>query len=84
MAMGHACCTHDDIRRTPPGSDHPVTAILAVVAILAAILLIGWARVALHGTDDIAALVEDQPAAARTAGAEDEAASSRWATGFSH
>jgi len=88
--MGH-CCTQDDFPRSPePKSEHPVTAALAVVAILLAILLIGWARVEVHGTDDLAALVDEQPgytvvhSASSNAAAENEAASSRWATGFSH
>jgi hypothetical protein len=86
--MGHAC-THDDFPRSPePNGEHPVTAIMAVLAILVAILLITWARVEVHGTADLEALVE-QDAASRSAmsntgAAENEAASSRWATGFSH
>ena len=86
--MGHAC-THDDFPRSPePNGEHPVTAILAIVAILVAILLISWARFEVHGTEDLEGLVE-QDAASRSAisntgAAENEAASSRWATGFSH
>ena len=93
--MGH-CCTPEDFPRSPaPNGEHPVTAVLAVVAILLAILLIGWARIEVHGTDDLATLVDEAPG--RSAGhstghstisnagaAENEAASSRWATGFSH
>jgi hypothetical protein len=48
--MGHAC-THDQF--PGPNKEHPVVAVLAVIAIIAAMLLIGWARLALHGTDDI-------------------------------
>ena len=88
--MGHAC-THDDFPRSPaPDGEHPVTAVLAVVAILLAILLIAWARVEVHGTDDLAALVDEEPgiplnpACPDAGAAENEAASSRWATGFSH
>ncbi len=33
--------------------EHPVTAVIAVVAIVCAILLIMWARVEVHGTTDI-------------------------------
>jgi len=48
--MGHAC-THEHF--TGPDKEHPVVAILAVIAIVAAILLIGLARVAVHGTEDL-------------------------------
>jgi hypothetical protein len=85
--MGHACTPNDFPRRPSPGGEHPVTAVLAVVAILLAILLIAWARVEVHGTDDLASLVDEEAphSAPSTAGAaENEAASSRWATGFSH
>src|SRR3954464_2983289 len=81
--MGHTC-THDDFPRRPkPNSEHPVTAALAVVAILVAIVLIAWARVEVHGTQDLEALVNEQPVVSHTGSAENEAASSRWATGFS-
>jgi hypothetical protein len=82
--MGHTCCPDDFPRRPEPNGEHPVTAVLAVVAILLAILLIGWARVEVHGTDDLAALVDEEHYASPKAPAENEAASSRWATGFSH
>jgi hypothetical protein len=95
--MGHACTPEDFPRSPEPDGEHPVTAVLAVVAILLAILLIAWARVEVHGTDDLAALVDEEtqyvvlPSAGPNAGAgpdtgaaENEAASSRWATGFSH
>ncbi len=65
-------------------TEHPVTAVLAVVAIVIAMLLIAWARVEVHGTDDLAALVEERSTMSNTGAAENEAASSRWATGFSH
>jgi hypothetical protein len=82
--MGHAC-TPDDIPRSPESNgEHPVTAALAVLAILVAILLIAWARVEVHGTEDLAALVEEHSTMSNTGTAENEAASSRWATGFSH
>ena len=70
--MGHACCAHQEFPRRPERQDHPVTAVVAVLAIVAAVVLIGWARVALHGLE------------AFTVAAEDQAATSRWATGFSH
>jgi hypothetical protein len=54
-----ACAHHDSPR--PPKDEHPIVAILAVVAIVAAIALIMWARVALHGTEDIEAALTDGP-----------------------
>ena len=59
--MGHAC-THDDFGGPPdPQPEHPITAIIAVMAILVAILLITWARIEVHGTADLEeALVEPQ------------------------
>jgi hypothetical protein len=86
--MGHACTPEDFPRAPAPKGEHPVTAVVAVLAIVAAMLLIAWARVAVHGIDDLASLVEDDAAPhstmSNTGAAEDEAASSRWATGFSH
>jgi hypothetical protein len=85
--MGHACTPADFPRSPEPNGEHPVTAVLAVVAILLAILLISWARVEVHGTDDLAALVDEEPGhstMSNEGAAENEAASSRWATGFSH
>ncbi len=66
--MGHAC-THDDLGGAPepkrsapdPQPEHPITAIIAVLAIFVAILLITWARIEVHGTGDLEeALVEAQ------------------------
>jgi len=86
--MGHACTPADFPRSPAPNGEHPVTAVLAVVAIVAAVLLIAWARIEVHGTADLEALVEDEPQSSSTIlngnAAENEAASSRWATGFSH
>ena len=87
--MGHAC-TPDDFPRSPePNGEHPVTAVLAVIAIVVAVLLIAWARIEVHGTADLEALADEEPQASSTIlngdkAAENEAASSRWATGFSH
>ena len=54
-------CTHDDFPR-PPHDEHPVIALVAVIAILAAILLITWARFEVHGVGDIeSALTEEGP-----------------------
>jgi len=91
--MGHAC-THDHF--TGPDKEHPVVAILAVIAIVAAILLIGLARVAVHGTEDLQqalaepvvsdlVVVPPQPVTIPQEEREVDAAvtSSRFATGFS-
>ena len=91
--MGHAC-THDHF--TGPDKEHPVVAILAVIAIVAAMLLIGLARVAVHGTEDLQqaladpvvsdlAVVPPQPDTIPQEEREVDAAvtSSRFATGFS-
>ena len=80
----------------PGPHEHPVIAWIAIVAIVAAILLIAWARLEIHGTDDLeAALAEtlaqgDLPLAPRTDLKPDEereldaaVTSSRFATGFS-
>jgi len=86
--MGHTCTPEDLPRQPAPDGEHPVTAVLAVVAIILAVLLIALAGLALHGTDNLASLVDEDaaphPAAPGPGAAEDEAASSRWATGFSH
>ena len=91
--MGHAC-THDDYPG-PNGNEHPVIAVIAILAIAAAILLILWARVELHGTDDIeavlsepateaAAVLKPTPLPQEDREVEGAAASSRFATGFGH
>jgi hypothetical protein len=82
-----------DARNRDEG-EHPVVALLAVVAIVLAILLIMWARVEVHGTGDLeSALAESRPEHATVPPPEarseeqrdvDEAVtSSRFATGFS-
>jgi hypothetical protein len=54
-----AACSHEQFPQ-PPDGEHPLVATLAVIAIVAAILLITWARIEVHGTEDIeAALSED-------------------------
>ena len=92
--MGHACMRFD---HGPPGRDpheHPVVALIAVIAILGAILLIAWAGVELHGTHELeAALSEPQthgdvlPKPDNRPSEEREVdhavTSSRFATGFS-
>ena len=90
--MGHAC-THEQF--PGPNREHPVVAVLAVIAIVAAMLLIAWARVALLGTEELEEALAD-PATAEAPAAlkvdpmlpeerEVDAAvtSSRFATGFS-
>lgn len=94
--MGHAC-THDEYPG-PNGNDkeHPVVAVIAIIAIIAAILLIAWARIELHGTEEIEAALTGAPVQADLPLApkadqksseerEVDAAvtSSRFATGFS-
>lgn len=91
--MGHAC-THDDYPGPGNGNEHPVIAVIAVLAIAAAILLILWVRVELHGTDDIeavltepdteaAAVLKPTPLPQEEREVEEAATSSRFATGFS-
>jgi hypothetical protein len=54
-------CTHEEFPQ-PPNGEHPVIAMLAVIAIIAAIVLITWARFEVHGASDLAAaLTEDGP-----------------------
>ncbi|HEX6414396.1 MAG TPA: hypothetical protein VFZ94_15175 [Burkholderiales bacterium] len=72
-------------------------AVLAIIAIIAAIVLIGWVRLEVHGTDDIEAaltepvadgdvVVAPKPDLKGDEEREVEAAvtSSRFATGFGH
>jgi len=84
-----------DIPPPPPGSngEHPIVALLAVLAIIVAILLIAWAGVEVHGTGELEAALSEAGAGkapahgnARTKKQRevDEAVtSSRFATGFS-
>jgi hypothetical protein len=54
-------CTQDQFPQ-PPDDEHPVMAIVAILAIIATMLLILWARFELHGADDlVAAFAEDSP-----------------------
>ena len=59
--MGHAC-THDQFPGSNGKNEHPIVAMLAVIAIVVAMLLIAWVRLEVHGTDDIEAAL-DEPAA---------------------
>ena len=91
--MGHSC-THDQV--PGPDNEHPVIAVLAVIAIIAAILLIAWARLEVHGTEDIeAALTEPveagdlpllpphDPRTHEERKVDEAVTSGRFATGFS-
>ena len=78
-------CTHEQVP-TPPNGEHPIVAILAVIAMIAAILLITWARFEVHGTDDLAATITEQPVTPKPAQERevDEAVTAnRFATGLS-
>jgi hypothetical protein len=78
--------------------EHPVIAWIGIVAVLAAIVLILWARFEIHGTHDLrTTLASDapKPAAAgrrpspgadrpaREAEVDEAVAAGRWAAGFS-
>jgi hypothetical protein len=60
-------CTHEELPQPPncrsgDAGEHPIIAIVAVISIIAAILLITWARFEVHGTRDIeAAFTEGGP-----------------------
>ena len=86
--MGHTC-THDQF--PGPDKEHPVVAVIAIIAILAAMLLIAWARIEVHGTGDIEAVLTEEPVEVRIDAKSSEerevdaaVTSSRFATGFSH
>ena len=81
-----------------PEPEHPVIGWIAVVAIVVAVLLIAWARVAVHGTGDLEAALSDEPAppadraeevslqrdrTERDEQLDDAVAASRWASPFS-
>jgi hypothetical protein len=53
-------CTHHEFS-PPPNGEHPIVAIVAVLAIVAAIVLITWARFEIHGTADLEATITEQP-----------------------
>jgi hypothetical protein len=80
-------CTHEEFPQ-PPNGEHPVIAIVAVIAMIAAMLLITWARIEVHGTGDLeATFTEDAPPVERKADREreleDAVNSNRFATGVS-
>ncbi len=93
--MGHTC-THGVPPPPRPNGEHPVVAFIAVLAIFLAILLITWARLEVHGTEDFEEVLAEPPPASAPAEArvqpqkpdeerEVDAAvtSSRFATGLS-
>ncbi len=53
-------CAHDELEPPPPNGEHPIVAVLAVVAIVLAILLISWARFEVHGTGDLEATLSEE------------------------
>jgi hypothetical protein len=59
--MGHAC-TPEQLPSPKRKNEHPVVAVIAVIAIVAAMLLIAWVRLEVHGTDDIEAALAEPPA----------------------
>jgi len=71
IRMGHAC-THEHF--PGPEKEHPVIAVIAVIAIVAAILLIAWARLEVHGSDDLQEALVEPFAPAATVPVEDAAA----------
>ena len=79
----------DHIWTPEPNGEHPVVAIIAVVAMVLAVLLIAWARVEVHGTADLEAALDETsaPAPVQQTPAErevDEAVTAaRFATGLS-
>ena len=84
----------------PPDShepEHPVVAWVGIAAIVVAVLLIIWARFEVRGTSELESAFSGRPATVKPASkkakpqeeakrseAENAAAKSRWATGFSH
>jgi hypothetical protein len=88
--MLRVCLPDEPERGRSP--EHPLSALLAVLAMLAAALVIAWARVELHGIGDIEAALSAAAGGSAPAQAdhryeeerEREAAvvSSRWATGL--
>jgi hypothetical protein len=92
--MGHAC-THGVPPPPRPNGEHPIVAIIAVLAIFLAILLITWARLEVHGTEDFEEVLAEPtpasaPAEARVQPQTDQerevdaaVTSSRFATGLS-
>lgn len=86
--MGHAC-SHEDFQAQPPppNGEHPIIAVLAVLAIIVAILLITWARFEVHGSDDIQAALDEEAPSVQKPPEEREldehVTANRFATGLS-
>jgi hypothetical protein len=51
-------CTHEELPQ-PPNGEHPIIAVVAIISIIAAMLLITWARVEVHGTRDLEAAFDE-------------------------
>jgi len=76
----------DHIWTPEPNGEHPLVAVVAVIAMVAAVLLIAWARIEVHGTADLEAALAEAPAPATTPQERevDEAVTAaRFATGLS-
>ena len=82
-------CAHDELEPPPPpNGEHPIVAVLAVVAIVLAILLISWARFEVHGTGDLEATLTEEatPSDEKTKDERDideAVTANRFATGLS-
>jgi len=64
---------HDAPNFPGPQDEHPVLAVVALIAVVAAMLLILWARIEVHGTGDLeATLAEPAAADAEPAAADAE------------
>ncbi len=78
-----------DSQQQRPEREHPIVAWIGVAAIVAAILVIIWARVEVIGTRDIEAALSGEPngqeesEAAVPREVDSAVAAGRWATGFS-
>jgi hypothetical protein len=92
--MGHACTPFDHGPQGRDPHEHPVVAVIAILAMVAAILLIAWARLEVHGTHDLEAALSEPQAPGDLKPLPDNrpheerevdhaVTSSRFATGFS-
>ena len=81
---------HDAPNFPGPQDEHPVLAVVALIAVVAAMLLILWARIEVHGTGDLEATLAEPVSPARDSGGatahdvDDAVATGRWAAGFAH
>ncbi len=81
---------HDAPNLPGPEDEHPVLAVLALIAVVAATLLILWARIEVHGTGDLEATLAEPASPARdndggiVRNVDDAVATGRWAAGFAH